>query len=82
MNAKFGAAGNGDLFYAEGFKASEDMPKWLKNFGLDAYELFEGIIYGIRQIQRSAAAGFGDFGKFLFNCFDHCLSAVSCYIKM
>jgi len=38
MGAKFGTAGNGDLFYAEGFKASEDMPKWLKNFGLDAYE--------------------------------------------
>ena len=38
MGAKFGAAGNGDLFYKEGFKASEDMPLWLKNFGLDAYE--------------------------------------------
>lgn len=38
MGAKFGAAGNGDLFYAQGFKASEEMPGWLKNFGLDAYE--------------------------------------------
>ena len=38
MGAKFGAAGNGDLFYAQGFKASEEMPLWLKNFGLDAYE--------------------------------------------
>lgn len=38
MGAKFGAAGNGDLFYAQGFKASEEMPKWLSAFGLDAYE--------------------------------------------
>lgn len=38
MNAIFGAAGNGDLFYAQGNKASEQMPEWLKNFGLDAYE--------------------------------------------
>ena len=38
MGAIFGPAGNGDLFYAEGFKASEQMPGWLKNFGLDAYE--------------------------------------------
>ena len=38
MSAIFGAAGNGDLFYAQGFKASEQMPKWLKDFGLDAYE--------------------------------------------
>lgn len=38
MGAKFGVAGNGDLFYAQGFKASEDMPKWLSEFGLDAYE--------------------------------------------
>jgi hypothetical protein len=33
----------------------------LPHFGLDADELFEGIIYGIRQIQSSATAGFGDF---------------------
>ncbi len=38
MGAKFGVAGNGDLFYAEGHKASEEMPQWLKEFGLDAYE--------------------------------------------
>ena len=38
MGAKFGVAGNGDLFYSQGYKASEEMPLWLRNFGLDAYE--------------------------------------------
>lgn len=38
MGIKFGAAGNSDSFYAEGFKASEQMPAWLKGRGLDAYE--------------------------------------------
>ena len=38
MRAKFGAAGNSDSFYAEGHKASEEMPKWLAERGLDAYE--------------------------------------------
>lgn len=38
MSAIFGVAGNGDLFYKEGHKASEEMPKWLSSFGLDAYE--------------------------------------------
>lgn len=38
MKAKFGVAGNSDSFYAEGHKASEEMPKWLFDFGLDAYE--------------------------------------------
>ena len=38
MIAKFGAAGNSDSFYKEGHKASEEMPQWLSNMGLDAYE--------------------------------------------
>lgn len=38
MKAKFGAAGNSDSFYKEGHKASEEMPKWLFDMGLDAYE--------------------------------------------
>lgn len=38
MIAKFGAAGNSDSFYKEGHKASEEMPKWLRIRGLDAYE--------------------------------------------
>lgn len=35
---KFGPAGNPDNFYASGYKASTDMPKWLKQVGLNAYE--------------------------------------------
>ncbi len=38
MKANFGVAGNSDSFYAQGHKASEEMPKWLADFGLDAYE--------------------------------------------
>ena len=38
MFAKFGPAGNSDSFYKDGFKDSKDMPKWLKEKGLDAYE--------------------------------------------
>ncbi|MGN0969326.1 MAG: TIM barrel protein [Evtepia sp.] len=38
MSAIFGTAGNPDRFQAEGFKASKDMPLWLKEKGLDAYE--------------------------------------------
>ncbi len=38
MKAKFGAAGNSDSFYQEGYKASEEMPRWLNERGLDAYE--------------------------------------------
>ena len=38
MKAKFGAAGNSDSFYAEGHKASEEMPRWLRGRDLDAYE--------------------------------------------
>lgn len=38
MRAIFGAAGNSDSFYAQGHKASEEMPQWLHDMGLDAYE--------------------------------------------
>lgn len=38
MSAIFGVAGNSDSFYKSGNKASEQMPKWLCDFGLDAYE--------------------------------------------
>lgn len=38
MKALFGPAGNGDMFYGEGFKATHQMPAWLKEKGLDAYE--------------------------------------------
>lgn len=35
---RFGPSGNSDLFYSEGYKSSLQMPKWLKNMGLSAYE--------------------------------------------
>lgn len=38
MKPLFGPAGNGDLFYEKGFKASEQMPGFLAEYGLDAYE--------------------------------------------
>ncbi|MBZ4644727.1 MAG: deoxyribonuclease [Petroclostridium sp.] len=38
MAAKFGPSGNSDIFYEQGYKSSLQMPEWLKNMGLDAYE--------------------------------------------
>ncbi len=38
MGAIFGPAGNGEMFYNRGHKASEEMPEFLENIGLDAYE--------------------------------------------
>ncbi|MCX7695072.1 MAG: TIM barrel protein [Caloramator sp.] len=38
MTVKFGPSGNSKSFYDEGYKTSVDMPKWLKQKGLDAYE--------------------------------------------
>lgn len=38
MKPLFGPAGNGELFYNKGYKASEDMPQFLEMMGLDAYE--------------------------------------------
>lgn len=35
---KFGPAGNDEAFYAAGYKNSEDMPRYLNEMGLDAYE--------------------------------------------
>ena len=34
----FGPSGNSEIFYNEGYKSSLQMPKWLKEKGLDAYE--------------------------------------------
>ncbi len=60
MKANFGVAGNGDLFYAQGYKASEDMPGWLKEFGLDAYEYQCGN--GVR-IKEATARKIGENAK-------------------
>lgn len=42
MKATFGPGGNCDLFYAEGNKSTVQAPRWVKNFGLDAYEFEAG----------------------------------------
>ncbi len=59
MKALFGAAGNSDSFYAQGHKASEEMPKWLKEFGLDAYEYQcgNGVRCGQKTAEKIAAEG-------------------------
>lgn len=38
MFAEFGTAGNSDAFYAAGYKASAQLPAWLADLGLNAYE--------------------------------------------
>ncbi|MFZ5596666.1 MAG: TIM barrel protein [Bacillota bacterium] len=38
MVSRFGPAGNPDSFYSQGHKSSLDMPRWLKEMGLSAYE--------------------------------------------
>lgn len=38
MKTRFGPAGNPDSFYEQGYKSSLDMPSWLYDQGLDAYE--------------------------------------------
>lgn len=52
MRARFGPAGNGELFSA-GHKSSLDAPKWLKEFGLDHYEYQCGK--GVRVSEELAA---------------------------
>lgn len=51
--AKFGVAGNCDRFYAEGNKATLQMPGFLKENGLDAYEVQFGR--GVRMSDALAA---------------------------
>jgi len=38
LDVRFGPAGNPDSFYREGHKSSLDMPRWLREKGLNAYE--------------------------------------------
>ncbi len=48
MSAIFGVAGNSDSFHTQGHKASVEAPKWLHEFGLDAYEYQcgKGVLIG------------------------------------
>ena len=52
--ARFGTAGNPEKFYADGFKASLDMPLWLAKSGLNAYEYSAGR--GVKMKEETAAA--------------------------
>ncbi|MBR2461008.1 MAG: TIM barrel protein [Clostridia bacterium] len=48
---KFGPGGNSESFYAAGKKSTWEAPKWVKDFGLDAYEYQGG--QGIRGSEDS-----------------------------
>lgn len=52
MPIMFGPSGNSDLFYEQGHKSSLEMPIWLKNQGLDAYEY--NCTKGVKINQKSA----------------------------
>lgn len=54
MNAKFGPAGNCDAFYAAGYKATAQMPAFLAEKGLTAYEYQCGR--GVRLSDATATA--------------------------
>ncbi len=42
MNPTFGPGGNGEWFYAEGYKSTLQAPGWLERIGLDAFEYEAG----------------------------------------
>ena len=48
---KFGPGGNSESFYASGKKSTREAPKWVSDFGLDAYEYQGG--QGIRGSEAS-----------------------------
>lgn len=45
MDIKFGPSGCGDEFYAQGHSGITEVPSWLYNYGLDAYEYSFGHGY-------------------------------------
>ena len=54
LKAKFGPAGNCDLFYSEGHKSTMEAFGWLRNMGLDAYEYQAGN--GLRTSEATLTA--------------------------
>ena len=59
----FGPSGCGDEFYSQGYKSILDVPKWIKNYGLDAYEYSFGHGYQMSTDKaREAGVLFRDFG--------------------
>ncbi|MDF2840415.1 MAG: endonuclease, partial [Clostridia bacterium] len=53
----FGPSGNSELFYQQGHKSSLEMPKWLKDMELDAYEYSctRGVRVGPETAQKLGA---------------------------
>jgi len=49
---KFGPSGNDESFYEQGYKSSIEMPKWLHDMGLNAYEY--SLTRGIRLKELTA----------------------------
>ena len=60
LTAYFGTAGNPEQFYDDGLKASVDMPKWLSEKGLNAYEYAAGR--GVK-LKEETARAIGDKAK-------------------
>lgn len=60
MYAKFGPAGNSDSFFAMKYKSNQDIPKFLDEMNLDAYEYQCGR--GVKISQKSAKE-FGDIAR-------------------
>lgn len=50
---RFGPSGNSDSFYEQGYNSSVEMPKWLSDMGLNAYEY--QCSKGVRISEKTAA---------------------------
>jgi deoxyribonuclease-4 len=57
---RFGPSGNSDIFYEQGYKSSLEMPAWLSDMKLDAYEY--SCARGVR-IKAEMASMLGDKAK-------------------
>ena len=55
---RFGPAGNSESFYAQGYKASWQAPKWLREMGLSAYEYSFGRGVGLSEEMAEKIAGY------------------------
>lgn len=56
----FGPSGNSELFYQQGYKSSLEMPAWLRNMGLGAYEY--SCTRGVR-VGAETASKLGNIAK-------------------
>ena len=59
MEALFGPSGGGEEFYNAGNKSILEIPKWIKEYGLDAFEYSFG--HGYQMSEEKAKEAF-------FNC--------------